>query len=290
MPETQARSIIIDSSKCVSCGVCVSLCPHGALSFVDRYPEVTGGCKVCGLCVSSCITRAITMAAKKFRDESLLENVGDIVVFSCRRNIPRDREFDASVISLLCSARLDISLLADAFARGAKAVVVSTCGGGCRNYPGSEEAKAKVEAFKRILSRFGAEDRVIYVEGDFSHAVEAAKRFDSPIKNVEILSEVARNRNLRAVVAKMRSVTEVANAYGEKVPKEKYLQILDEAIEKALKVAIVTKSLEGAAKVSEIAEKTSMDNRDVIDTILEMKRLGMVEFDVEDELIVRLKG
>uniref|UniRef100_A0A7J3TIY0 Hydrogenase iron-sulfur subunit n=1 Tax=Geoglobus ahangari TaxID=113653 RepID=A0A7J3TIY0_9EURY len=221
MPETQVKSLLIDNTKCITCSICVSLCPHDALTIVDRVPEVTGKCRVCGLCASSCPPKAITMAAKKFRDESLAEEIdGDIVVFSCRRI---KSTADACVISLLCSARIDISLIADAFMKGAKCVIVSTCGKNCRNYPGSEEAKSKVNAFKKILKAIGeSKDRILLVEGDFAKAVESVKgKFTEKVEKADLLKSITLNRDLRALIAKMRSITEEGNAYGEKIPREK---------------------------------------------------------------------
>ncbi len=70
-------------------------------------------------CSASCITKAISMTAKKFTDEGLLDvDVKDIVVFTCRRNTEKGKDYDATVISLLCSARLDPYLIAEVFERG----------------------------------------------------------------------------------------------------------------------------------------------------------------------------
>ncbi len=287
MPETKAKSLLIDNNKCITCGICASLCPHDALTIVDRIPEVTGKCRVCGLCASSCPSKAITMAAKKFRDESLVEEIdGDIVVFSCRRI---KKTVDACVVSLLCSSRIDISLIADAFVKGAKCVIVSTCGKDCRNYPGSEEAKSKVEAFKRILKAIGeSEERILLVEGDFAEAVESMKgRFTEKVEKADLLKSITLNRDLRALIAKMRSITEEGNAYGERIPSERFEKILDDAIERAMKISMIMKNLDGGATVSELVEKTSMSYRDVMDTILEMKKRNLVEIDVGDELIVK---
>ncbi|KUJ94490.1 MAG: Heterodisulfide reductase, subunit B [Archaeoglobus fulgidus] len=89
---------------------------------------MVGKRKVCGLCAASCITKAISMKAKNFTDEGLLDvDVKDVVVFACRRNVEKGKDYDATLISLLCSARLDMYLIAEVFERGAKAVVQVPC-------------------------------------------------------------------------------------------------------------------------------------------------------------------
>ena len=52
---------------CSSCGVCVSICPYSAPSFIDADARMHAGkaqvnpvlCKGCGLCVASCRSGAI---------------------------------------------------------------------------------------------------------------------------------------------------------------------------------------------------------------------------------------
>ena len=65
----------VDESICVGCGVCVSVCPFGAVSKdesgIARVDEET--CKGCGSCAASCPKKAIRMRAST--DEALFERV-----------------------------------------------------------------------------------------------------------------------------------------------------------------------------------------------------------------------
>ena len=65
----------VDESICVGCGVCVSVCPFGAISKdesgIARVDEET--CKGCGSCAASCPKKAIRMRAST--DEALFERV-----------------------------------------------------------------------------------------------------------------------------------------------------------------------------------------------------------------------
>ncbi|WP_456467597.1 hydrogenase iron-sulfur subunit [Archaeoglobus sp.] len=295
MPEERPKTILVDYNKCISCGICVSLCPQDALELRDGVPEVVGKCKVCGLCAASCITRAIEMSAAKFKEESILAEIvpeKKIVVFSCRRNIEKDKDYDASVVSLLCSSRLDAYFIAEAFAKGAEGVVVATCGESCRNYPGSAEVRSKVRLIEKTLEKLGeSKDRILLVEGDFSDAIVKMKsKVSGKVEGAEIIRDVTLNRDVRALVAKMRTVTEVGNVYGEKVDYEKYDGLLDEIVDKAVKSAMILHYLNGGAKISEIVTKTGLTYRDVLDTVLEMKRKDLVELEVEEEVFVKAKG
>lgn len=49
------------SDKCVGCGKCVSTCPFGALSLVNRKAVPNASCTMCGACVSACPVKALSL-------------------------------------------------------------------------------------------------------------------------------------------------------------------------------------------------------------------------------------
>ncbi|MDD2445482.1 MAG: 4Fe-4S binding protein [Clostridia bacterium] len=55
--------LMIDKSKCIACGACVSTCPVNAISFEeDGKPQIDKNkCIKCGSCVVICPTQAITI-------------------------------------------------------------------------------------------------------------------------------------------------------------------------------------------------------------------------------------
>lgn len=284
MEAEQREPIILDESRCISCGICVSLCPHNALSLQDGFPRITGKCRVCGLCVASCITMALSMRAKKFTDEGLLEGFkADVAIFACRRVAEKGKEYDG-LIRMLCGARLDPRLIVEAFERGAKSVVVAVCED-CRNRYGNLEARSKVELLRILLKKLGdEEDRVVLVNS----LEKLPDLVSDPIKaDLKIMRAVVEDRNVRTLTAKLRQITEEGNVYGEKIPRDKYISILEKTVDTAIKSAKILSAFEREAKVSEIADKTGLSLSEVIDTVLEMKRRDMISFDVEEELVLK---
>lgn len=51
------------AANCVGCGKCVSTCPFGALSLVNRKAVASAACTMCGACVSVCPMKALSLPA-----------------------------------------------------------------------------------------------------------------------------------------------------------------------------------------------------------------------------------
>jgi len=73
---------VIDEEKCMGCGVCVEVCPYGAMKLVEKNGKkvaenVPAACKGCGACGSSCIHKAIDM--KHFMDEQIMAQIEEVV-------------------------------------------------------------------------------------------------------------------------------------------------------------------------------------------------------------------
>ncbi len=69
----------VDADKCIGCGLCVEVCPFGAIELEEiegqgyRAKNISASCKGCGLCASSCPQKAIDML--HFRDQQIMAAV-----------------------------------------------------------------------------------------------------------------------------------------------------------------------------------------------------------------------
>ena len=58
-------TLVYDSAKCVGCGNCETVCPHGVFEMSGKGKKVQlvdrDGCMECGACALNCPTEAITV-------------------------------------------------------------------------------------------------------------------------------------------------------------------------------------------------------------------------------------
>jgi len=61
----------VDTEKCRGCGVCVNVCPAGAISLKDDKAVISDKCVDCGRCVQVCPADAIYPDTQSRQDISL---------------------------------------------------------------------------------------------------------------------------------------------------------------------------------------------------------------------------
>ena len=54
-----------DVEKCVGCGMCTAVCPHGVIAMNDRHARIVDrdACMECGACARNCPTEALSVEA-----------------------------------------------------------------------------------------------------------------------------------------------------------------------------------------------------------------------------------
>jgi len=59
------NSLLLDDEKCIGCGRCMEVCPHGVFSIDDRKSRILnkGYCMECGACQKNCSVEAIHVDA-----------------------------------------------------------------------------------------------------------------------------------------------------------------------------------------------------------------------------------
>ena len=185
---TDTNIATVDSTLCVGCGTCGSVCPYGAVSFhpIDLISHVNEAiCKGCGVCAVACPAKAITMQG--FTNLQILNQISEalhgnfpadepkIVGFCCNwcsyagadlAGISRF-QYPSSIriIRVMCSGRIDPFFLLWAFLEGADGVFVSGCHpGDCHYISGNLYAKERIEKMKKALSSIGIDSRRLTLE------------------------------------------------------------------------------------------------------------------------------
>ena len=77
--------LIVDSEKCIGCGVCEEECAFGAITVEDGCAIVNDNCTLCGSCVETCEPEALFIEGAEKKVKANLEEWSGIWVFAENR-------------------------------------------------------------------------------------------------------------------------------------------------------------------------------------------------------------
>jgi len=196
----------INSSKCTSCGVCVSACPYGAIKHEKGVPAhvITASCHGCGTCVAECPFHAISQM--HFTDAQIMAQIHaalqdrpeeKILAFLCNwcsyagadlAGISRC-EYPASVrvIRVMCSGRVSKEFILEALRLGAGMVMIGACHlpYDCHYINGNHRMKTRTDKLKKMLTKLGMSPERFRIE--YISAAEG-------IRYAEIITEIDQQR------------------------------------------------------------------------------------------------
>jgi F420-non-reducing hydrogenase iron-sulfur subunit len=207
---------------------------------------------------------------------------------------------DVRIIRLMCTGRVDPTMVVDAFVEGADGIMAVGCHfGDCHYISGNFQAKVKIGLARRTLGYVGLNpDRVAFnqcssAEGDrFVSLVSAfqtgiremgplgsAEGF--PLPDLKDRLETARaalsSEKLRWVAGKFTVFQDEGNKYGEKFTEHEMWRTLDTIVIDEIATHGILKEMEkGPASVKELAGKLEIAPPEVLKYVLALQRRGLV--------------
>jgi len=177
----------LDRRKCSLCLTCYRLCPHRAISYLNRRPVFHDlACTGCGICAAECPMEAIQLYHSpdeelkwRLQREDPAPTEADrgrplrIIAFVCENSALQSARFAAllglarpsglRIVEVPCAGSVDMDLLVTAFRSGADGVMVLACHQeSCKSVEGSELARWRVLTVQEKLEEIGLEKKRLF--------------------------------------------------------------------------------------------------------------------------------
>ncbi len=204
------------------------------------------------------------------------------------------------IIRVMCSARVDPTIVLEAFIRGLDAVMVLGCHlGDCHYMTGNYYTERRMKTTKNLLKNVGlSSDRLLVnwvsaAEGerfatmvkDFTEKIRKL----GPVGNetdlepqqlrtcLVAVKEALAQERLRWLVGRERELVEDKNVFGEKVSQEEFDQLMLQTIEKEFaKRRILLSMKKDALSIKEIAQRVEAPPKEVLRNMISLEHDGLV--------------
>lgn len=204
------------------------------------------------------------------------------------------------IIRIMCSSRLEPSILLEMFIQGIDGIFIGGCHfGDCHYMEGNYHAIHKIELTKKLMEKSGLNPERLRLEWV---SASEGQRFavimkemsekilelgPNPVSgtkpDLRIMEEllIAKNASddfrLRLLVGKTYIVTEKGNAYNDMIEEERYKEIINEIVdEEILRQRILSSLAKRSQSVKEIAVDIGSATQDVLEHIVVLKDRGLV--------------
>ena len=200
----------------------------------------------------------------------------------------------------MCSARVDPTIVLEAFIQGLDGVMVLGCHpGDCHYMTGNYHAEKRMHMTQKILEGLGLSpgrllvDWVSAAEGerfaslvkDYTEKVRELGPLgsESDIERGDLVSRLTASKEaladdrLRWLVGRERELIEEGNVFGESLSQEEFDRVMLESIRKEYEKSRILLALEGEGlTIREMGEKVGLPPGDVLKNLISLERDGLV--------------
>ena len=204
------------------------------------------------------------------------------------------------IIRVMCSGRVDPSLVFEALANGADGVFVGGCHlGDCHYLEGNYYAERKLKMTKKILERTGLDagrfrlewvsasegERFASIMNEFAQQVTelgpspiaGAEPNQDILTNIKAAQAMVADFRLRAIVTKEWKIVESGNVYGIQKSQEEFDEFFDDAINVEFTRHQIMQLLnEGPLTVKDISAKLNKPPHEVLDNIVILRKNNQI--------------
>jgi len=169
---------VVDKEKCSRCGMCVPVCPHGAIRIDEDGATVDSAfCQGCGLCIGTCPASAIKLM--NFTDKQILDQV-EVAFSEIKEGEPRILALlcywcsyaaadlagmkgmklpsNFRSIRIRCSASVSSDLLIEILKRGVDGILIAGCPPrNCHHVWGNEMMERRMRLTRKMINELGLE-------------------------------------------------------------------------------------------------------------------------------------
>lgn len=200
------------------------------------------------------------------------------------------------VIRVMCSGRVDPVMVVEAFIRGVDGVFIGGCHfGDCHYQKGNYQAERRVKMLKKLLplakieperlrlAWISAAEGQIFASTMKEFAEQVKKLGPSPLagktpsSDVLALKAALLDQRLRTLAGKEFQLTEEGNVYGEKIPQNKFDEVMEAAIIDEYTRQKILQLIRGTAmSVKELSNETGVTTDKVLKHMLVLERRGLI--------------
>lgn len=200
----------------------------------------------------------------------------------------------------MCSARVDPTIVLEAFIRGLDGVMLLGCHlGDCHYMTGNYYTERRVKTTKKVLKNAGLSPERLLIDwvsaSEGERFATLVKDFTERVRKLGPLGnetdlepqqlrarlvaakETLAQEKIRWLVGREMALVEDKNVFGEKVSQEEFDQLMLQTIEKEFAKRRILLSIgEDALSVKEIAQRVEASPREVLRNMVSLERDGLV--------------